>query len=70
MKKLAVVVMVSLIGLGSLLGGCGSTTQVKQAPQTTLGQELMDLDKARQDGIITEDEYKKLKKQIVENHTD
>jgi len=61
--------MVSLIGLGSLLSGCGSTTQIKQAPQTTLGQELMDLDKARQDGIVTEDEYKKLKKDVVEKHT-
>jgi len=27
----------------------------------------MDLDKARQDGIVSEDEYNKLKKQIVES---
>ena len=70
MKKFAVVVMVCLIGLGSLLSGCGSSTQIKQAPQTTLGQELMDLDKARQDGIVSEDEYKKLKKQVVDRYTD
>lgn len=67
MKKLAVLTMILFIGIGSLLSGCGSSTQIKQAPQTTLGQELMDLDKARQDGIVSEDEYNKLKKQIVES---
>jgi hypothetical protein len=33
--------------------GGGSKTEVKQAPQTALGQELLDLDKAHQQGAIS-----------------
>ena len=36
---------------------------------TTLGQELMDLDKAYKDGIITQKEYDKAKKALIEKRT-
>ena len=32
---------------------------------TTLGQELIDLDKAYQQGAITEDQYKKAKEELL-----
>ena len=37
---------------------------------TTLGQELQDLDKAYKDGIITEKEYEKAKKALIEKRTE
>ena len=57
---------------GLFLSGCGSEakTEVKQAPQTTLGQELLDLDKAREKGVISDDEYKKLKEEIIKKYKD
>ena len=36
---------------------------------TTLGQELIDLDKAYKDGIITQKEYEKAKKALLEKRT-
>ena len=36
---------------------------------TTLGQELQDLDKAYKDGIITQKEYDKAKKRLIEQRT-
>jgi hypothetical protein len=68
MKRLATLLIAVVIGCGFLFNGCGSSTQIKEAPQTTLGQELLDLDKAHKEGVISEDEYKKLKKDIMKNH--
>jgi hypothetical protein len=50
----------------------GSKADVKSEPTTvttTLGQELQDLDKAYKDGIITEKEYEKAKKRLIEQRT-
>lgn len=69
MKKIAVIVMASLIFIGFTLGGCGgSTTKVTQGEQTTLGQQLIDLDKAYKQGIITEDQYEKTKKELLKKY--
>lgn len=57
----------SVIVLSTSLGGCGgggARTNVK-ATSTTVGQELMDLEKAYKDGIITEKEYHSQKKKIL-----
>ena len=48
-------------------------TEVKSEPSTvttTLGQELLDLDKAYKDGIITQKEYEKTKKRLIEKRTE
>ena len=68
MKRIAVFVMASLIFIGFTLGGCGSTTKVTQSAQTTLGQQLIDLDKAYKQGIITEKEYEKTKKELLKKY--
>jgi uncharacterized protein YcfL len=61
--------MVTLIIISFLLTGCGgSKTEIKASPQTTLGQELMDLDKAHKEGIISDAEYKKKKKEIMKRY--
>ena len=63
---LAVMVSVNIVACG------GDKTDVKSEPSTvttTLGQELQDLDKAYKDGIITQKEYDKAKKKLLEQRT-
>jgi hypothetical protein len=68
MKKLLVPVMIGLSAM-TLLSGCldlklggGSTTR----PQTaTVGQQLVDLQKAKDSGAITEAEYQSQKAKVL-----
>lgn len=51
-----------------LIGGCcgGGGSQVQNTTKTTtLGQELTDLKKALDSGAITEDQYNKMKQDII-----
>lgn len=50
------------------LAGCGGGDSSVQASTTTMGQELTDLKKAYDDGIISEKEYEKSKKQILKRY--
>lgn len=52
------------IAMCSLAGGCGSSAKV-EARSTTVGQELQDLDDARNKGLLTEDEYNKKRAEIM-----
>ena len=52
-------------GVTTLLTGCSSSAKV-EAHTTTVGQELQDLDAAYDQGLLTEDEYKKKRKQILD----
>lgn len=71
MKRITVITIAALLIISFVTVGCGgSKTEIKAAPQTTLGQELMDLDKAHKQGIITDDEYKKKKKDIMKRYED
>jgi hypothetical protein len=45
-------------------GGCGSTSKV-ESNSATVGQELQDLDTARNKGLLTEDEYNKQREEIL-----
>jgi len=61
----------TLLLMGALLlavhTGCGST-KVESQTNSSVGQQLMDLEKAHDQGIITDKEYEKLKKAIVKKH--
>ncbi len=48
----------------SVAGGCGSSQKV-EARTTTVGQELQDLDDARNKGLLTEDEYNSKRQEIM-----
>lgn len=56
-------IAVALIA-GAIVAGCGSTSKVENR-STTTGQELQDLDAARNKGLITEDEYNKKRDEIL-----
>lgn len=47
-------------------GGGSRTTATQQINSTTKGQELMDLRKAYDQGIISEREYNKQKERVLE----
>jgi uncharacterized protein YceK len=53
-----------------LLSGCGgeSTRIASETHTTTIGQELLDLDRARQRGIITEREYEQAKDDVIRRY--
>jgi hypothetical protein len=55
----------------SLLAGCscssgGGDDDVKVVQQQSYGQQLIDLDAARQKGLLTDKEYEKSRKAIIE----
>jgi hypothetical protein len=58
-----VVIIFLTFGVGFI--GCGGGGSEVRARQSTIGQELIDLDKAYKDGIITEKEYKKSKERVL-----
>ena len=69
--KICALMVIVLVCLNFAACG-GSKTEVKSEPitvTTTLGQELQDLEKAYKDGIITEKEYEKAKKRLIEQRT-
>ena len=51
-----------------LTAGCGGGDSSVQASTTTMGQELTDLKKAYDDGIISEKEYERSKERILKRY--
>lgn len=68
MKFLRVCAAIMVIVLGVGFAGCrGGKAKVETSTTTTtLGQELMDLQKAYEQGILTEKEYNNAKKKLLE----
>jgi hypothetical protein len=78
MKVLRGFVCIGAISLFSLLaivgccgpGGGGATVESKNITTTkTLGEQLMDLQKAYESGAITQDQYNDLKKKAIEQNS-
>jgi hypothetical protein len=64
---------IARIGLGALLAlalgatGCLFNVGNGTIVPPTVGKQLIDLEQARKNQLITEEEYQKLRKQIMEN---
>jgi uncharacterized membrane protein len=70
MKKLGVLVLVGLLLATFTFSGCGGRKQTTtvQSTNTTLGQELVDLQQAYEKGIISEKEYNDLKQKAMKKY--
>ena len=56
---------VSLTGCGCFGGGNGDAEIQTTTKTTTMGQDLIDLKKAHDDGIISDKEYEKAREKIL-----
>jgi hypothetical protein len=70
MKRKLTLLMLALMFFLLILGGCcggSKETKVVTDPSktTTTGQELQDLQKAKESGAISEKEYEEAKKKIL-----
>jgi len=65
MNFLRICVVIIFLTFGVAFIGCGGGGTKVRARQVTTGQELIDLDKAHKDGLITDKEYKKNKEKIL-----
>jgi hypothetical protein len=68
---IAIITMIVAVALGlTACGGGGAKLQSQQSNyNTTLGQELKDLDDSYQKGIITKEQYEDAKKKLIEQRT-
>ena len=67
--KLTTILSGIVLAIGSVtLTSCGSSTEVRTTNERSVGQQLTDLEQARQQGIITESEYASLKKAIIKKN--
>jgi len=57
------------VNMVACIGGKKESKAEPSTITTTLGQELLDLDKAYKDGIITQKEYDKAKTALIEKRT-
>ena len=67
-KVSVIALVIFTIVMGGLFAGCGGGGAQVQQSSTTLGQELTDLQAAYEKGIITEKEYNKAKKEIMDRY--
>ncbi len=69
LTKLSVVaVLIFTIVMGGVFVGCSGGGATVQQSNTTLGQELTDLQEAYEKGIITQREYERAKKELLKKY--
>jgi hypothetical protein len=66
LKGTVIALVISSVLVGGLFAGCGGGGPHVMQTDKTIGQELIDLQQAYEKGIITEKEYNKAKKEILE----
>jgi len=66
MKTIKVVTWTILLSFCLIALGCGGGGADVRATNTTMGQELTDLQKAKEQGLITDDEFEDAKEKILD----
>ena len=65
MNTLLRIALLSLVLVApAALTGCSSSKTTTNT-SATVGQQLIDLDRAYKDGVITKDQYEKMKKELI-----
>jgi hypothetical protein len=67
MKKIGRIVL-GLFLLGATLSGCAIGSGTTKVTKQTLGQELIELKKAKDSGAISEQEYEELKEKLKKSY--
>jgi hypothetical protein len=62
-----VLFLIVLTSLATTLPGCRSSKAEVNTNNVTTGQALQDLEDAKNKGLVSEDEYKKERKKILEH---
>lgn len=65
MKK--AILMVAGLAVAAALTGCGGDEVVRPTVSVSVGQQLMDLKKARDSGALSQREYESQKSQLIKN---
>ncbi len=68
MKSRSILSFLVIAVLSSSLTSCFSSSKVQSKNEASVGQQLTDLERAYQQGIINEKEYLKLKAAIIKNN--
>ena len=68
MRQVKMMVLGLIIGFCVVITGCGGGGAEVKSTNTTMGQELQDLKKTLDQGIITEKEYNRAKKDILKKY--
>lgn len=58
-----------LAAFSSCLTSCFSSSEVSSRNEASVGRQLTDLETARQQGLVTEKEYVRLKKTIIKRNS-
>ena len=67
MKQTVSILVVVVLVIGIAGCGVGNKGTMHYNRTTTIGQELIDLQEAKVQGVISEEEYEKLKKKIMKS---
>lgn len=69
MNSRSILSSIVFAALSLSLTSCFSTSKVNSRNETSVGQQLTDLERARQQGIVTDREYARLKKTIIKKNS-
>jgi membrane peptidoglycan carboxypeptidase len=64
---LRLTLLAALLASPAAFTGC-SSSKTTNTSTGTVGQQLIDLDRAYKDGVITKEQYDKMKKEIIRRH--
>jgi hypothetical protein len=66
--RFSLLLPLGLAVLAVVSSGCGTTTRVNNVTNESVGKQLLDLEQAYKNGVITEDQYNDLKKSIIKKN--